>query len=88
MSHLATWDVLSSQVPVKTGITQIVFPLQQFEETGWNVREAWAVMHLIAFTSLMAREHQGNLQLQHNHNFREMSPISSRQLDFRLAGTH
>jgi hypothetical protein len=30
--------------------------------------------------------HQGNWQVQRNHNFREPSPISSRQLVSRLAG--
>jgi hypothetical protein len=32
--------------------------------------------------------HQGNWQLQRNHNFKEESPISSRQLKSRLARAH
>jgi hypothetical protein len=40
------------------------------------------------YSSLSARAHQENWQLQRNRNFREMSPISSRQLVSRLADAH
>jgi hypothetical protein len=45
------------------------------------------VFAVIFLNTLRAREHQGNWQLQHNRNFWEPSPISSRQLVSRLAGT-
>jgi hypothetical protein len=37
---------------------------------------------------LRTRARQRNWQLQHNRNFRETSPVSSRQLVSRLAGAH
>jgi hypothetical protein len=46
--------------------------------------------HYNGFTqsTVRPRAHQGNWQLQSNLNFREISPISSRQLVSRLAGAH
>jgi hypothetical protein len=38
--------------------------------------------------SFEPRAHEGNWQPQRNRDFREMSPISSRQHIFRLAGAH
>jgi hypothetical protein len=39
--------VLSSQVVNSNLIYTNSVPVAAFQETGWNVREAWAVMHFI-----------------------------------------
>jgi hypothetical protein len=94
------WELLSARAEqmLLNGAAQI----EEKQSNSRNDREtqlpgngAWQSSHSCVAVwfpsfkcSVRARAHQGNWQLQRNLNFREKSPISSRQLVSRLAGEH
>jgi selenocysteine lyase/cysteine desulfurase len=73
MSHLATWDVLSSQVVNWNWNYTNSVPVAAIQDTEWNLREAWAVMHLVH----KIYKHE----VAHSESVTEGSPIIQRSYE-------